>query len=293
MQVQGTTNSGTEVQILAERSDQELHDALIAAFQAAESDAKRFIFSTGTLAAAIMDVHQTEVWKRTIDESTGALYSSAKAYYTAISSRFPLLHKLLRDDLVAELYGGEFENMIGVRELAALVHCDPAQITRSAKKVKAELEAKAKAEAEAAATEAAVAAAAEAAAEAAAAGASEAEAEAAAAAVLKFAEAEAKKAAAAEEKAAAEAEAKAEEAATKKAVKGALSTLETGIQKASDQRHLMTAEQRAQALKMARDAVSSWVAFDKLLKQAEAEATAPAPAPEAPKPGGRRKVANG
>lgn len=280
--IHGTTNAGTEVQVSQDRSDQELTNALVTAFQSAESDAKRFIYSTANLAAAIMDVHEAEVWKRTIDGETGALYSSATAYYKAIGSRFPLLHKLLRDELVAELYSAD-PNAIGVRELAALVHVDPAQITRSRRAAlaaaEAEAEAAAKAEAEAKATEAAEAAAAEAAAEAAANGATEAEAAAAAEAVLRFAEAEAKRAEAAAAAEAKRAEAEAEAAAAAKAIKSAISSLRNGLQQASDQRQNMSAEQRAEVVKMAADALKEWRAFDALLAKAEAEAK-PKPKPQ-------------
>ena len=293
MQVQGTTNTGTEVQVAQVRSDQELSDALIAAFQAADNDAKRAIFSMSKLATAIMDVHEAELWKRTIDGETGALYSSAKAYYRAIGSRFPHLHGLLRDDLVGELFTGDGGLMIGVNQLAALIHCDPAQVTRSAQKKRAEIEAAEKVAAEAAASEAAVEAAAEAAAE----GKSEAEAEAAAAAVLKHAEKAAKAAAEADEKAAAKAAAAAEEKAATKATRSAISGLETALAKAGDQRQNMSAEQRAQALKLARAAISEWAAFDRLLAEAEAKEEVRklnaenAVAVVAPKPAPRRKAA--
>jgi transcriptional regulator with XRE-family HTH domain len=177
-----------------DRTDTELTNALVSAFQSAESDARRFIVSTAALATAILDVHEAEVWKRTIDGETGKLYTSATTYYKAIGSRFPLLHKLLRDELCEELYSAD-PDAIGVRELAALVHVDPSQVSRSRKLAlaKAEAAAKAEAEAEAAAAraEAVETAAAEAAAEAEANGASEAEAAAAAAAVQRLAVAEA------------------------------------------------------------------------------------------------------
>lgn len=294
MKTQGTTNTGTEVQVAQDRSDAELTSALVTAFQSAEADAKRFIYSTATLAAAIMDVHEAQVWKRTIDGETGALYSSATAYYKAIGSRFPLLHKLLRDELVAELYSAD-PNAIGIRELAALVHVDPAQITRSRKlalaRAEAEAEAAAEAEAKRAAAEAAEAAAAEAAAEAAANGATEAEAAAAAEAVLKFAEAEAKRAEAEAAAAAKRAEAEAEATEQAKAIKSALSSLRNGIQQSSDQRQNMNAEQRAEAIKLAADALKEWRAFDALLAKAEAEAKPqPQPKPQ-PKPQPQRKRA--
>ena len=273
MKVQGTTNTGTEVQTTTERTDQELSDALVSAFSAAESDAKRFIFSTGALATAIMDIHEAKVWQRTIDGETGALYTSARAYYTSIGSRFPVLHRLMRDELVTELYSGDYGQMIGVRELAALVHCDPAQVTRSAKRAKAEIEAKAKAEAEAAATEAAAAAAAEAAAEAAANGATEAEAEAAAAAVLRFATAKAEAEAKAATEAAAEAGAEAEAKAAAKAISRAKSQLETALKMVADVRPDMSAEDRAWTLKLVTEAVAQFGAFDAL-----STGTAPAPA---------------
>lgn len=280
MKVQGTTNTGTEVQVSQDRTDTELTNALVTAFQTAESDAKRFIYSTATLAAAIMDVHEAEVWKRTIDGETGRLYTSARSYYEAIGSRFPLLHKLLRDELVAELYSAD-PNAIGVRELAALVHVDPSQITRSRKlalaAAAAEAEAEAKAVAEAAAAEAAEAAAAEAAAEAAAAGASEAEAEAAAAAVLRFAKAEAEAAAKAEAEAAAKAEAEAEAKAEAKANSRAMSQLETALKMASDRRPHLSAEDRAKALKLVREAVKQWEALDALNAP---KAVAPRPQPQ-------------
>lgn len=285
MKVQGTTNTGTEVQTTVDRTDQELNDALVSAFQSAENDAKRFIFSTGALATAIMDIHEAKVWQRTIDGETGALYSSARAYYTAIGSKFPVLHRLMRDELVTELYSGDYGQMIGVRELAALVHCDPSQVTRSAKRAKAELETKAKAEAAAAATEAAAAAAAEAAAEAAAAGATEAEAEAAAAAVLRFATAAAEAEAKAEAEAFAADAAKAEAKAEATAIKRALSTLEAGLKQASDQRQSMSAEDRALALSLVAEAVKSWSAFDRLVA-GEAKPKAKAPAPKVTASGG-------
>jgi hypothetical protein len=283
MKVQGTTNTGTEVQTAQDRSDIELTTALTAAFAAAEKDAERFIFSTAKLATAIMDVHDAEVWKRTIDGETGKLYSSARSYYQAIGSRFPLLHKLLRDEVVAELYSAD-PNAIGVRELAALVHVDPAQVTRSRQRVlaaaAAEAEAADKAAAAEAAAEAVATAAAEAAAEAAANGASEAEAAAAADAVVRFATA----AAEAEAKAAAEAEANAEAdavvAAEVKANKRAMTNLENALKVASDRRHLLTAEDAAAALKMAQENVKAWLAFDKLLREAEAVAVAPKPQPK-------------
>lgn len=289
MQVQGTTNTGTEVQTAQDRSDQELSDALVTAFQSAESDAKRFIFSTATLATAIMDVHEAEVWKRTIDGETGKLYSSATAYYKSIGSRFPLLHKLLRDELVSELYSAD-PNAIGVRELAALVHVDPAQVTRSKQKAlaaaKAEADATAKAEAEHAAKVAAEAAACQAAAEAQAKaeaeGRSKAEALAAAKAASQAVETFALAASKAEAEAAAEVAAKAEaEAAAKavaKAVKRAIGSLESGLKQADDERQNMGAEDRALTLAAVRKAVERWEAFDALVAGAPAPAKAEAEA---------------
>ena len=280
------------MQVTQDRSDQELSDNLKNAFQAAESDAKRFIFSTAALATAILDIHEAEVWKRTIDGETGKLYRSATAYYRSIGDNFPLLHKLLRDELVTELYTAD-PNAIGIRELAALVHVDPAQVTRSKQKALAEAKALedaiAKADAEIARQEAVDKAAAEAAAEAAAAGKSDAEAQAAADAVAAFAEAEAAKAEAKAKADAVKAERDAEAKADSKRIKQALSGLEAGIKRCSDERHLMTAEDRAKALKMVQDAAVSFAAFDRLLAKAEAQpvktpAKAPAKAPAKPGP---------
>ena len=289
MKVEGTTNTGTVVQCTQDRSDQELSDNLKNAFQAAESDAKRFIFSTAALATAILDIHEAEVWKRTIDGETGKLYRSATAYYRSIGDNFPLLHKLLRDELVTELYSAD-PNAIGVRELAALVHVDPAQVTRSKQKALAEAkalaDAEAKALADAARTEAVETAAAEAAAEAEAAGKSEAEVQAAADAVAAFAEAEAAKAEAKAKAEAAKAEREAETKADGKRIKQALSGLESGIKRCSDERHLMSVEDRAKALKMVRDAATEFAAFDRLLAKAEAQ---PEPK-QGPKPGPKAKA---
>ena len=297
MKVIGTTNTGTDVQTAQDRSDQELSDALKNAFSTAESDARRFIISTAALATAILDIHEAEVWKRTVDGSTGKLYRSATAYYRSVGDSFPLLHKLLRDELVTELYSAN-PDAIGVRELAALVHVDPAQVTRSKQRALAEskalAEAKAKAEAEAALSEAVETAAAEAAAEAAANGATEAEAEAAAAAVQRFAQAEAEKVAAQAKAEAHRVEVDAEAKAQAKATKRAISTLMAGLQQASDERVMMTAEDRALTLKLVQGAVVSWAALDRLQAQAEAAAKpgpAKAPAKAAAKPGPKAATA--
>jgi hypothetical protein len=298
MKVEGTTNTGTEVQVATESLDAELTAAFVAALTVANERAEDLIFSMVDLAGSIIDLHEQETWTRTIDEATGAIYTSAKAYYRSIADGFPHLNKVLRDPLCDELYGGKYEDkdLPGVNELAELVHCHPSQVTRSSKKAKAALEAKLaeeQAAIEAAARseaveEVAAEAAAAAATEAAEAGLSDAEIEAAAEAAAKAATkaAQAVEAATAAKAAkAAEAEAAATEATKKAAADSkALKTLENAITAVADRRPDMKPEDRAAAIKLVEVAAKAWAALDLLEsdpKAAAAKAAAEREAKEA------------
>ena len=77
MQVQGTTNTGTEVQVRQEKTDNELHEAFVNALTAAEAAAGKFITSISGLAVSILDLHQSGAWQRVLDENGQQVFQSA------------------------------------------------------------------------------------------------------------------------------------------------------------------------------------------------------------------------
>lgn len=283
----GTTSTGTDVQVAVATqasNDAALIAAYVDALTAANKSGGLFVKDMSRVAVAVIDLHDSRVWERTLTD--GKPYTSAKAFYADLNrqDRFPVLHKLLREELLEELYSAHADSMPGVNELAALIGVNPAQITRTRQAIEAKAaaeaaaaEAEAKAAAEAEAIEAA---AAEAAAEAAAAGKSEAEVEAAAEAVRRFAEAEAEATAKAEAEAAAKAAAEAEATAEAKAAAKAAKVFTTAVEGVRNHFHIMTAEDQASVAKLAADLNGELAKLTALIEAANApKADAPKPKP--------------
>lgn len=280
----GTTPTGTDVQnvdkahtAMLYAEDSKLIGAVTAAATAANNSAGKLITDMGKLAGAIKDLHEAGTWARTIDGTTGKLYSSPKAFYSTLAQAgtFPLLHKVLRTELVELLMDGEKLAGIGTNELAAIIGCDAAQITRTVKSITskagepvvptdAELDAIAEAARVAALESGADDKAATYAAE-------QARAEAKAAAEVPAPELSA------EDKAKADAQAEADE--LKRADKAGR-TFVNATAAANDTFHLMTPERRAEVLKVAQELVSSIQSFEVGLAK-----VTPPKRTNAPKPG--------
>lgn len=143
----GTLPTGTAVQntdklelaALIAR-DTALIGNVVSSANAADRSAGKLIGDVAKLAQSIMELHEAGTWERTIDGTTGKLYSSAKAFYASLigpsadgtdTNRFPHLHKVVRTELVELLMDGGKLSGIGVNELAAIIGCNPAQITRT------------------------------------------------------------------------------------------------------------------------------------------------------------------
>lgn len=125
--------------------DTELISNFGKAANVATAAAIKFQGSMGALAVTILDLHAAGTWERQIDGETGQTYSSPKAFYSSLFNRtnkdghriFTPLHKLMRDELVSVLVNedGKLEG-IGTNELAELIGCNAAQVTRSVDKAK-------------------------------------------------------------------------------------------------------------------------------------------------------------
>lgn len=276
---QGTTPTSTEVQTTTDIGaaalaalDTQLIGNVVSSLGKANDSAGRVVSDIGALAASIVELHQAETWKRTIDGDTGKLFTSAKAFYASLNrqDRFPHLHRILRTDLIATLMDGDQLVAIGTNELAALIGCDPATLSRNVKAIAATVEPEPISEGELeAVAEVAMAEAYKANPEA-----TEAEIDYAIEAARSEAKAKAKAEAEAEAtKAEAEAKAKAETKAVEKAAKVFI----TAVGGVHDTYHLMTPERQAEVLKEATALVESLTAYEDLKAKAEAEAEAPKP----------------
>lgn len=142
----GTTATSTDVQTIDAQhtallyaEDSKLIGAVTKAATAANNSAGKLIGDMANLAKAILELHEAGTWARTIDGNTGKLYTSPKAFYATLAQAgtFPLLHKVLRTELVELLMDGEKLAGIGTNELAAIIGCDAAQITRTVKQLNA------------------------------------------------------------------------------------------------------------------------------------------------------------
>lgn len=303
----GTVATGTTATATAElyARDTELISAFGKAATVATAAAIKYQSTVGALALTILDLHEAGTWARQIDGNTGQTYTSPKAFYADLFNRtdknghrlFSPLHKSMRDELMAVLIddNGKLAG-IGTNELAELIGCSPAQVSRSvagAAEAKA-IEAATPVDLDKVAEEAKAAALADGADEKAAAYAAEAARAEAKAAAEAAAEAASKPDPEAEAKAA-DAKAKAEAKAADKAGKVFIGAV-TGVH---DTYHLMTEERQAEVLKAARELVVSLEAFEvgqaqyradqaaAVAKAAATEAAAVAKA-AASKPGNRR-----
>lgn len=282
----GTLPTGTDIQTTDAQEvaavyahDTVLIGNVVSAATAANNTAGKLITDMGKLAGAILDLHEAGTWARTIDGTTGKLYTSAKAFYASLADagRFPLLHKVLRTELVEALMDGEKLAGIGTNELAAIIGCDPAQITRTVKQIASKpVEVPSDEELDALAEAARVAALESGADEKAATYAAEqarAEAKAAAGVPVELSP---------EEIAAAEAQAEADE--LKRADKAGRN-LVNAVAGANDVFHLMTPERRAEVRKVIGELAAAVDAFEVNL----AKATTPKPKrTTGPKPGAQR-----
>lgn len=156
----GTTNTGTTVATVdtntvdltvyagtlspeAYAVDTELISAFGKAATVATAAAIKYQGAMGQLAVTILNLHDAGTWQRQIDGNTGQTYTSAKAFYSELFNRtnkdghriFSPLHKLMRDELTSILVDEDGKLAgIGTNELAELIGCSPAQVTRSVQK---------------------------------------------------------------------------------------------------------------------------------------------------------------
>ena len=160
MQEQGTTSSSTEVSRMVEVSeavvlaaDTTLIANAISAAKKAEGSAVAFTNDVVALANAVEALHNAGTWSRQVDESTGELFTSAKAYYSHLfqSKAFPRIHTTLRRELVEALVDPDsLELIVGSNELAALTGVDKGTMSRDVGDAKGKAgAAKAEADAEA------------------------------------------------------------------------------------------------------------------------------------------------
>ena len=112
---------------------------------AANRSAERFQGDMVVLASVIQEMHRVEAWRYVIEN--GQVFKSARAFYKSLfeskdkdgNRRFRALHATVRAELLTVMTDDAGQLIgIGNNELAALIGCDNATLSRSLDKMRAE-----------------------------------------------------------------------------------------------------------------------------------------------------------